>query len=113
MAIVKKKIDISQPLTQEQRNRIVEASRLPLMQDEDAPELTDLQIEEIKAIIDCRQAEDGGQDVTIHLTEMSAKKVRDWGSDYKNILNRVVNLAISEPELLKKSKVDLEKLYEL
>ena len=105
MAIVKKKIDISKPLTQEQRNRIVEASRLPLMQDEDAPELTDFQIEEIRAVIDSRQAEDGGQDVTIHLTEMSAQKVRDWGSDYKSILNRVVNMAISEPELLKKANL--------
>lgn len=103
MAIIKKTIDITQPLSSEQRNSVRIAASKPLMFDEDAPELTDDEIEEIKSIIDIRKSDEEGQDVTIHLTEKSMEKVRTFGSDYKGILNRLMDLAMSEPELLKKA----------
>ena len=103
MAIIKKTIDITKPLSDEQRNRVIVAASKPLAFDEDAPELTESQIEEIKGVIDSRRFDEIGQDITVHLTESSMEKVKTFGSDYKGILNRFMNLAISEPELLKKA----------
>ena len=48
--IVRKDIDISKPLTPEQRARISEASKYPIVFDEDCPELTDEQLSMFKRV---------------------------------------------------------------
>ena len=103
MALIKKKIDFTKPLSQEQKNSILVASKKPLTIDSDAPELTDDQIKEIKTIIDSRRMDDSIQSLTVHLSKVSMKKIRTWGSDYNDILDRLVDLAINDQELLNKA----------
>ncbi len=53
--IVRKSIDINAPLTAEQLEMLDKAESMPIVYDEDSPELGDEELAEFKSIVDLKQ----------------------------------------------------------
>jgi len=48
--MVRKNIDISAPLTEKQKKMLAEAAKMPIVFDEDSPELTDEQLSKFRRV---------------------------------------------------------------
>ena len=55
--IIKKNIDISAPLTEEQETMLEKSAAAPIVVDEDCPELTTEELSEFKRVSDIRREE--------------------------------------------------------
>ena len=60
-AIVRKEIDITKPLTDEQIKMLEEAEAAPIVFDEDCPELTEEQLSEFHRVSEIRKKEQEGK----------------------------------------------------
>ena len=82
MAIKKYVLSADQQLTEEQIKMIEEAGkRLPVI-DDDAPELTDAQLAQMRRAHESRQADRKGQNVTLSLTPQAIQKAEAMGKGY-------------------------------
>ena len=88
------KLEPGRPLTEIERNALEKAKSLPIVYDEDCPELTP-QME--KAFIAARKAKPyNAEAVTLYLTPETIAKARKIDTDYVAILGRILDKAVAE-----------------
>lgn len=101
--VVRKTIDLSKPieLTPEQE-KMLEAlkDRIP-EPDEDCPELTDEQLEQMRKILEERRASRTKEVVTIRLKPQTIKKAKSLGKGYTTLMSDILETVFSNDELLK------------
>ena len=102
MAIVRKMIYENEPLTPEQIQQIEKADKMPVTFDDDCPELTDGQLAEIAAMAAKQRAERRKPLLTIRVSPDTLKKAKSLGKGYTSIMGRLLDMAINNPEMLKK-----------
>lgn len=102
MAIVRKMIYENEPLTEQQKKQIEELDKRPIVFDEDCPELTDQQIKEIAAMAAQQRAERRRPLLTVRVKPETLEKVKALGKGYTGIVGRLVDMAVNNPELLKR-----------
>ncbi len=100
MTIRKTFAEINKPLTPEQIAELEALRDIEPEPDEDAPELTAEQIEEIRAE---RRAERNKQPVTLRLSPAAIAKAKGFGKGYTSILSRLLENALNDTEALKKA----------
>lgn len=93
-------IDISAPLTDEQKKMLEEMERAPVTYDEDCPELTEKQLAELKRIAAERREERRKQCVTLRLSAQALEKAKALGKGYTSVLSRILESALNDNELL-------------
>ncbi len=99
---VRKSIDIDTPLTDEQLEILRKTEALPIVYDEDSPELTDAELDEFKRIADLKRENRKKQTVTLRLSPQTLSKARALGKGYTSVLSRILDLAMDDKELIKK-----------
>lgn len=88
------KLDNDSVLSNEERKLLAEAKKLPVVYDEDSPELTDAMEQ---AFIAARQAKPFcGEPLTLYVSPATIEKVKNMGADYIAILGRLLDKAVDE-----------------
>lgn len=102
MAIIRNMIYENEPLTEQQIKQIEAADKKPIVFDEDCPELTDQQLKEIAAMAAQQRAERRRPLLTVRVNPDTLEKAKSLGRGYTGIVGRLVDIAINNPELLKR-----------
>ena len=103
MATVKYTIKKNQKPTKEQLKEIEKASKMPIVYDEDAPELTEEQYAEMAAIAKKQREAMKKPVVSIRINPSTLAKAKATGKGYTGFLSRLLDNAINDPDLVKKS----------
>ena len=81
-------------LSEEERNLLAEAKKLPVVYDEDSPALTDAMEQ---AFISARKAKPfRGEPLTLYVSPATIEKVKSMGADYIAILGKLLDKAVDE-----------------
>ena len=99
---VYKDIDLNKPLTAKQRKQLEELKTRVAAPDNDCPELTDEQIDQLKRLAELRRDERRKQTVTLRLSPQALRTAKSLGKGYTSILSRILEGALSDAELLKR-----------
>lgn len=102
MGIKKFVLNEKMTLTEEQRKKIKEAAKRPVVFDEDCPELTDEQLSELRRVHQANRNERRKQNVTLRLKPQTIRKAKALGKGYTGILSRIVEDFLDDPAALKK-----------
>ncbi len=103
MAIKKVTIKKNQKLSHEQEAMLQTALLTLAEPDEEMPLQTEKQLEEFRKLSEIRKAERRKQNVTIRLSQNALNKAKSLGKGYTSVLSRILENALNDPELIKKS----------
>lgn len=98
--IISVKVKKGQRPTDEQIREIEKAARRPIVADEDAPEYD---YEQLVRYREAAKKKRNEETVTVSLSEDSYRKAKEFGSDYRKILSRLIELALGDKEMVKKA----------
>lgn len=101
--LVKKNIDITKDLTDEQKHMLEKAESMPITFDEDCPELSDDELSKFKRISNIRKDERRKQTVTLRLSPKALRKARSLGKGYTAVLSRILENALNDNETIKRN----------
>lgn len=88
--------------TEGQKQRILKAAERPIVYDEDSPELTEEQYREF-AIVAARQRKARKkQIISLRISPETLAKAKLLGRGYTSVLSRLLDLAIDNPDMVKK-----------
>ena len=79
-------------LTPEEIAELDAAEKMPIVFDDDCPEMTSEMLEQFHRM----------NTVTIGISPSNMKKIKAFGADYSKILSNLLDLALNDAELLKK-----------
>lgn len=90
-----------QPLTQAQIAEIEMAKSMPITYDEDCPELTDEQLEQMRKIAVQQRAERKKKTISLRLDSESINLAQSFGKGYTGLMSRILYKALRDPEYIK------------
>ena len=99
--LIRKEIDLNEPLTAEQKQMLEALKEKPVQPDEDCPELTDEQLRRLARISEIRRDERRKQTVTLRLSPQAMKTAKSLGKGYTSVLSRILENALTDMELIK------------
>ena len=102
MAIKSVKANPKAKLTKAQIEMIEKAKKMPVVVDEDSPELTD-ELSEFRRVSEIRREERRKESVTLRISHKSLTRARSIGKGYTSFLSRLIDLALDDPEMVKKA----------
>lgn len=102
MATVYYEVNGKPKLTREQKKEIKTAAKRPIVFDEDCPELTEEQLAELGRLARERNRERQKQVLTLRVSANTMKKAKSLGRGYTSILSRLLEMALDDPEMIKK-----------
>lgn len=79
-------------LTEEEKAELETAEKRPRVFDEECPEMTESMLKQFH----------GMDSVIIKVSPSNIEEVKSFGADYREILSKLLNLAINDEDLLKK-----------
>lgn len=100
MSTIVKDIDVTSPLTEEQREELEALKTRSFTYDEDCPPLTDEQLERFRRAIDERRAERKRETVTLRLRPQTVRRAKSLGKGYTRVLSDIIEAVVSDEELL-------------
>ncbi len=101
--IVRTVIHSGQQPTEEQIHEIERAASMPVMPDEDAPELTLEQYAEMAAIAKKRRSQQVKPVIALRISPETLDKAKATGKGYTGFLSRLLDNAINDPQMVSKS----------
>ena len=101
--IVRTVIHTGQQPTQAQIKEIELAASLPVVPDEDAPELTLEQYAEMAEIARSRRSQRVKPVVALRVSPETLEKAKATGKGYTGFLSRLLDNAINDPQMVRKS----------
>ncbi len=93
------KVKKGQKPTPEQVSEVREAAKKAPVFDEDSPQYS---YEQLQRYRDAALKRKGETPVTLSLSEGTIKRAKEYGADYRKILSRVIDVALSDPDMMKK-----------
>lgn len=101
--IVRKTIKPGQKLTAKQIKEVEEASRHPIIFDEDSPEFTYEEMLDMIEKTKKRREESRKQVVTLRLSTPTINKAKAVGKGYTGFLSRLIENAINDKDIVSRS----------
>jgi len=98
---MRKTIDITRNPSQEQIEMLTKAARLPIHEEAEYPEFSEIELLQFKRISGERRADRQKQTVTLRLSPHALKKARSLGKGYTSVLNRILEKALNDPDIIK------------
>lgn len=89
-------------LTEEQENMLREAEKLPIVFDEDSPELTDEELAQFYRISEKRREDRKKQTVTLRLSPQALNTAKSLGKGYTSVLSRILESALKDKDVIQK-----------
>ncbi len=100
--IVRKNINENESLSDEQLEMLKKAGSMPVIYDNDSPELTQEELSEFRKIADEKRIARRKQCITLRLSPQSLSKAKALGKGYTSVLSRILEYALNDNELIKK-----------
>ncbi|MBO5153446.1 MAG: hypothetical protein J6C00_03715 [Eubacterium sp.] len=85
--------NVSSELTEDEKNELAAAEKMPIIFDEDCPEMTEDMLKQFHRM----------DSVVLKISPANMEKVKSFGKDANKILNNLLNLALNDNDLIKKS----------
>ncbi len=101
--IVRTVVHAGQQPTEEQIREIEAAMAMPVVPDEDAPELTLEQYAEMAAIARSRRSRQVKPVVALRISQSTLDKAKATEKGYTSFLSRLLDNAINDPQMVAKS----------
>ena len=99
--IVRKEIDLTQPLTPSQVEMLHNLESKPISPDEDCPELTMDQLAQFQRISAANREERCKQTVTLRLSPQTLRRAKSLGKGYTSVLSRILENALENPDIVR------------
>ena len=99
--IVRKEIDLTQPLTPSQVEMLHNLESKPISPDEDCPELTMDQLAQFRRISAENREERCKQTVTLRLSPQTLRRAKSLGKGYTSVLSRILESALENPDIVR------------
>lgn len=102
MATIRKTIDVSSELTEEQLNMLKKMENEPVAYDEDNPPLTKSELKQFKRVSDVIKEEREStrkQNVTLRLSPGAVSKAKSLGKGYTSVLAKIIEKALDNPDI--------------
>ena len=100
--IVRKNINENDTLREEQLEMLKKAEQLPIIYDDDSPELSQEELSEFRRIADEKRNARRKQCITLRLSPQSLSKAKALGKGYTSVLSRILEYALNDNELIRK-----------
>ena len=100
--MVKKTLDVKKEPTEEQVEMLKKAERMPVVYDEDSPELTEEELLEFRRISEARKEDRRKQTISLRLSPQAVAKARSLGKGYTSVLSRILEEALNDNEFIKR-----------
>lgn len=84
--------ELSETLTPEEENEINEAYSKPISYDKDSPEMTAEMLKQFHRF----------DEIPVHISDNNLSTVRSFGTKYRQVLNRLVNMALNDRDMVNK-----------
>lgn len=99
--MIRKEIDFSKPLTDEQKKMLEELKTRPVTPDEDCPEMTAEQLKQFARVSEKNREKRRKQTVTLRLSPQAIRTAKSLGKGYTSVLSRILETALTDAELMK------------
>ena len=99
--IVRKEIDLDQPLTPTQEEMLNALESRPISPDEVCPELTMDQLAQFQRISAANREERCKQTVTLRLSPQALRRAKSLGKGYTSVLSRILESALENPDIVR------------
>ena len=99
--IVRKEIDLTQPLTPSQVEMLHNLESKPISPDEDCPELTMDQLAQFQRISAANREERCKQTVTLRLSPQTLRRAKSLGKGYTSVLSHILESALENPDIVR------------
>lgn len=100
--MVRKDIDITQKPTSEQMEMLKKAEELPIPDDAEYPEFTEVELLQFQRISNARKKDRQKQTIALRLSPQAISKAKSLGKGYTSVLSRIIETALDDPETIKK-----------
>lgn len=100
--IVRKTIDVSQPLTPGQIEMLDHAAQMSIPEDTDLPELTPEELTHFRRVNSERNSARRKGTVTLRLSPAAIARARQLGKGYTSVLSRILEAALADPETIER-----------
>lgn len=100
--IIRKEIDLNEPLTEAQEQMLEAMKARPVQPDEECPELTDEQIVQMAEAAREKRKLQTKQTVAIRLSPQAFNKAKSLGKGYTTILSHILEAALADNETIKR-----------
>ena len=97
--IVRKEIDLTQPLTPSQVEMLHNLESKPISPD--CPELTMDQLAQFQRISAANREERCKQTVTLRLSPQTLRRAKSLGKGYTSVLSRILESALENPDIVR------------
>ena len=101
--IVKTTVYPGQKPTEAQKKRLREAAKQPIVFDDDAPNYTLEELEEMRLAAVKKRAEQKKEVVAIRISPSTLKKAKAVGKGYTGFLSRLIDNAINDKDIVSRS----------
>lgn len=91
--------DIDPRLTKEEKQQLRRAAKMPIVFDEDCPELTEEELKQFKRLYKTDRRK---KLVSLRISDKSLKKAKSLGKGYTSFLSRLIDCAINDENIVKK-----------
>ena len=102
MANIEFKLEPNKKLSREEIELLEKAQNLPYEPDDDAPELSEEQIEEFKKIIAERRELSKKKTVSLRISQNTLNIAKSFGTSYTSVLANILENVFRDPKALKK-----------
>lgn len=99
--IIKTTLDQRGSITQEELEMLDRAKNLPIVFDEDSPELTEEELKGFHRVGEENKLERNKQTVTLRLSPQALRKARSLGKGYTSVLSRILESALSDNDVIR------------
>jgi uncharacterized protein (DUF4415 family) len=99
--VIKTTLEERGPITQEEIEMLERASKMPIVFDEDSPELTEEDLKGFRRVSEENRLERNKQTVTLRLSPQALRKARSLGKGYTSVLSRILEGALSDNDVIR------------
>ena len=103
MSTIRYYLDPDHKLTDDEVKEIEAAARQPIVYDEDSPSFTMEELHEMAEAMKKKRAEERKPVISLRINPETLEKAKATGKGYTGFLSRLLDNAINDPEMVKKS----------
>lgn len=88
-------------ITEEEIRQLEQADKMPILPDEENPELTEEELNEFYRVRDGNRKERNKQTVTLRLSPQALRKAKSLGKGYTSVLSRILESALCDNDVIR------------
>ena len=88
-------------ITPEEIEMLTRANSLPIVFDEDSPELTEEDLKRFRRVSEQNRQDRNKQSVTLRLSPQALRKAKSLGKGYTSVLSRILEGALSDNDVIR------------